>query len=78
MVRTCPCSYCRSGLSFPLLLLLLLFVPQVQEVVLLEVEGAQVSHAGVARAVSSSWGGNAAVTVLTVRQQHVPGSADQQ
>jgi hypothetical protein len=39
---------------------------QVQEVVLVEVQDAKVSHAGIARAVSRSWGGDAAVTVLTV------------
>jgi hypothetical protein len=46
-----------------------LHMSQVQEVVLLEVEGAKVSHAGVSRAVSSSWGGDAVFTVLSMRQQ---------
>lgn len=37
---------------------------QVQQVVLVEVGGAPVSHAGVAAAVTASWGGDAAFTVL--------------
>lgn len=46
---------------------------QVQEVVLVEVQNAKVSNAGVARAVASSWNSDAAVTVLTVASRgHAP------
>jgi hypothetical protein len=42
---------------------------QVQGVVLVESVGAPVSHAGVASAVVSSWGGGATFTVLHVERQ---------
>jgi len=42
---------------------------QVQEVVLVEVLDAAVSHVGVSWALSSTWGSNPALTVLHVQAQ---------
>lgn len=55
---TCGCCCCP--------IIAAVVCAQIQEVVLVEVQDAKVSHAGIARVVSSSWGGDASVTVLTV------------
>jgi hypothetical protein len=67
LLMACRCC-CRPPAAAAVLLLLLL-LPQVQEVVLVELEGAKVSHAGVGSAVCSSWGGGAAFTVLAFSSQ---------
>lgn len=77
------CCCCTAAVAVLLLLLCrccctaaaaVLLLPQVQEVVLVELEGAKVSHTGVGSAVSSSWGGSAAFTVLTLSRQEAAGA----